>query len=277
MTYFQNTTLIVTGSGSGMGREMARQAAQHGATVIALDINEATLAETNQFAGGSLRTYCLDVSDAAAIQAFSAAVLPTLDPANPLILINNAGVGLGSGPFIETDLDDFEWLMNINLYGVVRMTKAFLPFMLQHNRGQVVNISSVFGLAGVENNSAYCTAKFGVRGFSDVLRMELLDTGIGITCVHPGGIKTNIARDARIGKSGFVTAAMHRQGAASFAATAKTTPERAAQIILKGVARRKARVLVGPDAAQIEWITRLFPTRYVTILRKEIQKAFKYE
>jgi NAD(P)-dependent dehydrogenase (short-subunit alcohol dehydrogenase family) len=277
MTYFQNTTVLITGAGSGMGREMARQAAQHGATVLATDINEATLQETNQLAGGKLRTYRLDVGDAAAIQAFAAAITPTLDPAKPLILINNAGVGLGSGPFAETDMDDFEWLMNINLYGVVRMTKAFLPFMLQHNRGQIVNISSVFGLAGVENNSAYCTAKFGVRGFSDVLRMELMDTGIGITCVHPGGIKTNIARDARIGKSGFVTAAMHRQGAISFAAAAKTTSERAAQIILNGVARRKARVLIGPDATQIEWVTRLFPTGYVSIIKKQIQKAFKYE
>jgi NAD(P)-dependent dehydrogenase (short-subunit alcohol dehydrogenase family) len=276
MTYFQNTTLLITGAGSGMGREMTLQGARHGATVLATDINETTLAETNQLAGGTLRTYHLDVGDAAAIGAFATQLIPTLDPAKPLILINNAGVGLGSGPFSATDLDDFEWVMNINLYGVVRMTKAFLPFMLEHNQGQVVNISSVFGLAGVENNSAYCTAKFGVRGFSDVLRMELLGTGIGITCVHPGGIKTNIARDARIGKSGFVTPAMHKQGAISFAAAARTTPQRAAEIILDGVARRKARVLIGPDATQIEWVTRLFPTRYVGIIKKQIQKAFKY-
>lgn len=277
MSYYQNTTVLITGAGSGMGREMARLARQRGATVLATDVNETTLAETNQLADGQLTTYRLDVGDAAAIQAFAAQVIPTLDPAKPLILINNAGVGLGSGPFAETDLDDFEWLLSINLWGVVRMTKAFLPFMLQHNRGQIVNLSSVFGLAGVENNSAYCTSKFGVRGFSDSLRMELYDTGIGVTCVHPGGIKTNIAASSRIGKSGFVTQAMHKQGADSFAAAAKTTPQRAAEIILDGVARRKARVLIGNDAHQIEWVTRLFPTKYVGILRREIQKAFKYD
>ena len=273
----QNTTFLITGAGSGIGRELARQTALTGAQVIATDVNEATLAETNQLANGKLQTHRLDVADAAAIQAFADQIIPTLDPSRPLILINNAGVALGSGPFATTDLTDFEWLLSINLWGVVRMTKAFLPHMIAHNRGQIVNISSVFGLAGVENQSAYCTAKFGVRGFSDVLRMELLDTGIGVTCVHPGGIKTNIAAAARIGQGGFVTEAMHKQGAASFADAAKTTPQRAAEIILAGIARRKARVLIGNDARQIEWVTRLFPTRYVSIIKRQIQKAFRTE
>lgn len=274
MTYFQNTLLIITGAGSGIGRALALLAAQYGATVIATDVNPATLAETNHLAGGTLQTYPLDVGDAAAILAFAEKIIPTLDPAQPLILINNAGVALGSGPFAQTDLDDFEWLLNINLWGVIRMTKAFLPHMIQHNRGQVVNISSVFGLAGVEHQSAYCTAKFGVRGFTDVLRMELLGTGVGLTCVHPGGISTNIAVAARLGRGGFATEIMHRQGAASFAKAAKTNPTEAARVILTGVARRQARILIGADARQIEWVTRLFPTRYVSIIKREIQKAF---
>ncbi|WP_375448156.1 SDR family NAD(P)-dependent oxidoreductase [uncultured Fibrella sp.] len=274
---FANTTILITGAGSGIGRELARQAVQQGAQVIATDINEAGLAETNQLVGGSLRTYRLDVSDAAAIHQFASDLTPTLDSAKRLILINNAGVALASGPFAQTHLDDFEWLLSINLWGVIRMTKAFLPFMLEHNKGHIVNLSSVFGLAGVENQSAYCTAKFGVRGFSDVLRMELMDTDVRVTCVHPGGISTSIAEAARRGKGNFVTDDMHRQSTTSFAKAAKTTPQEAARVILDGVSRQKARVLIGNDARQIEWVTRLFPTRYVAMLRDRIHKAFATE
>ncbi|MBO0952362.1 SDR family NAD(P)-dependent oxidoreductase [Fibrella forsythiae] len=274
MSYFHNTTILITGAGSGIGRELALQALQQGAQVVATDVNAATLSETNQLAGGMLRTYQFDVSDAVAIRQFANHLIPSLDPARRLILINNAGVALGSGPFVQTHLDDFEWLLNINLWGVIRMTKAFLPFMLDHNRGHVVNLSSVFGLAGVENQSAYCTAKFGVRGFSDVLRMELMDSDVRVSCVHPGGISTNIAAAARRGQGGFVTDDMHRQSTVSFAKAAKTPPQEAARVILNGVARHKARILIGNDARQIEWVTRLFPTRYVALLRQRIHEAF---
>jgi len=270
---FQNATVIITGAASGIGRQLTIQAAAGGAHVIATDVNEADLAATKQQASGHVTTARLDVSDAEAIRAFADLTIPTLTNQR-LILVNNAGVALGSGPFSVTELDEFEWLMNINLWGVVRMTKAFLPYMTAQQTGHIVNVSSVFGLAGVMHQSAYCTAKFGVRGFTDVLRMELLDTNIGITCVHPGGIKTNIATNARVGKSGFVTDAMHRQGAVSFEKAAKTTPEEAARQIWNGVRQNKARVLIGADARQIEWLTRLFPTRYVRLMRRQIEKAF---
>ena len=273
MNLFQNTTVIITGAGSGIGRQLTIQAAAEGAHVIATDVNEAGLAETKQQASGNVATARLDVADADAILTFAELTIPTLAN-NRLILVNNAGVALGSGPFSETALDDFEWLLSINLWGVVRMTKAFLPYMITQNAGHIVNLSSVFGLAGVMHQSAYCTAKFGVRGFSDVLRMELLDTNIGVTCVHPGGIKTNIASSARLGKGGFVTKAMQRQGAISFEKAAKTTPQEAARQIWNGVRRNKARVLVGADAHQIEWLTRLFPTRYVRLMRQQIEKTF---
>lgn len=274
MNPFQNATVIITGAGSGIGRQLTIQAAAEGAHVIATDIDEAGLAGTKQQSSGRVTTIQLDVSDADAILTFARQTIPTL--ANQrLILVNNAGVALGSGPFSATELDEFEWLLNINLWGVVRMTKAFLPYMTaQAAGGHIVNVSSVFGLAGVMNQSAYCTAKFGVRGFSDVLRMELLDTNIGVTCVHPGGIKTNIAANARVGRSGFVTDAMHQQGAVSFEKVAKTTPQEAARQIWNGVRQNKARILIGADARQIDWLTRLFPTRYVRLMRRQIEKAF---
>lgn len=273
MNLSPNTTVIITGAGSGIGRQLTIQAATEGAHVIATDVNEAGLFETKQLTLGNVTTDRLDVSDADAIRAFAEEIIPMLADQR-LILVNNAGVALGSGPFSETSLADFEWLLNVNLWGVVRMTKAFLPHMTAQKTGHIVNLSSVFGLAGVMHQSAYCTAKFGVRGFSDVLRMELLDTNIGVTCVHPGGIKTNIATNARIGNGGFITDAMHRQGAISFEKVAKTTPEEAARQIWNGVRQNKARVLIGADARQIEWLTRLFPTRYVRLMRRQIEKAF---
>jgi len=278
---FQNTIVLITGAGSGIGRQLTIQAAAQGAAVLATDLNEAGLAETKALSTGAVTTARLDVSDAGAIRAFAAETIPALD-GRKLILVNNAGVALGSGPFSETDLDDFEWLLSINLWGVIRMTKAFLPYMLDASRaggpaGHIVNISSVFGLAGVMNQSAYCTAKFGVRGFSDVLRMELLDTPVRVTCVHPGGIKTNIASSARVGKGTFVTEAMHKQGAASFEKAARTTPDEAARVIWNGVRKNKARVLIGADAYLIERLTRLFPTAYVGLMKSQIEKAFSTE
>lgn len=273
VTPLQNAIVIITGAGSGIGRQLAIQAATEGAQVIATDVNEAGLIETTNLVKGNIQVRQLDVSDAEAIRMFAAETIPTLADQR-LILINNAGVALGSGPFAETELDDFEWLLSINLWGVIRMTKAFLPYLIEQNEGHIVNLSSVFGLAGVMNQSAYCTAKFGVRGFTDTLRMELLGTNIGVTCVHPGGIKTNIANNARIGKGGFVTETMHKQGAISFEKTARTTAEEAARQIWDGVRRNKARVLIGSDARQIEWLTRMFPTAYIRLMRDQIEKAF---
>ncbi len=273
MKLSHTTNVLITGAGSGIGRSLALQAAGRNVRVIATDINEAGLAETNRLADDKLETHRLDVSDPEAITLFSAQLIPTLN-GQPLVLVNNAGVALASGLFSETALSDFEWLLNINLWGVIRMTKAFLPYLLEQNTGHIVNVSSVFGLAGVERQSAYCTAKFGVRGFTETLRMELMETNIGVTCVHPGGVRTNVARNSRIGAGGFVTPTMHRQGAASFEKTAQTSPDEAARQIWEGVEQHKSRVLIGPDARQIDWITRLFPVGYTKMLRAELQKAF---
>jgi len=276
MSSIKNHTILITGAGSGIGRQLTIQAAATGAPVVATDINRDGLAETARLAGGTVTTHQLDVSDAAAIRQFATNTIPTLN-GRPLLLVNNAGVALASGPFSTTELDDFEWLLNINLWGVIRMTKAFLPYMTEQNAGHIVNLSSVFGLAGVMNQSAYCTAKFGVRGFSDVLRMELLDTPIRVTCVHPGGIKTNIAASARQGSNTPVTDAMKQNAISSFEKAARTTPDEAARQIWRGVELNKARVLIGADARQIEWVTRLLPTRYVNIIRSKIDRTFNTE
>ncbi len=270
------TVTLITGAASGIGRSLAIQAAQRGLTVIATDINETGLAETNTLAGGSLDTHRLDVSKPDDITDFARQIIPTLDN-RPLILVNNAGVALAAGTFWETTETDFDWLLSINLFGVIRMTRAFLPYMVQRDNGHLVNISSVFGFAGVLNQSAYCTAKFGVRGFTETLRMELMDTGVGITCVHPGGIDTGIARDSRIGAGSRVTEAMHKKAAESFKKAAITTPDEAARQIWQAVDKRQTRLVIGSDGKLLDRLTRLFPSGYTRMLKKRLEQAFATE
>jgi butyryl-CoA dehydrogenase len=270
----QNTITIVTGAASGIGQQVAIQAAQLGSTVWATDVNPEGLAETKRSieqAGGQVEAVNLDVSKPDEILSFAGRVIPTLG-GKKLVLVNNAGVALGSGTFGETTLDDFEWLLSINLWGVVRMTKAFLPYMLEHNAGHIANVSSVFGLAGVMHQSAYCTAKFGVRGFTECLRMELMGTKVGTTVIHPGGIKTNIARNARRG--GKVTESMHQQSAQLFDQTVPTTAAEAARQILDCVVKNKPRLVIGKDGRMVDWLTRLLPVGYTKIFKKDYEKTF---
>ena len=273
---FTNNVLVVTGAGSGIGRQVALQAASRGAVVIAADVNTATLAETKQLGekqGLQMDMYTLDVADKKAVYAFAEAIIPQLKDRR-LILINNAGVGLFSGNFYNTSQDDFEWLMNINLWGVIRMTKAFYPYFITQNQGHIVNVSSVFGLGGFANQTAYCTAKFGVRGFTESLRMELVGTNIHTTCVHPGGIKTNIMRSATP-KGMELTEAMHQKAIATFDKVAMTTPEKAARLILDAVKRKKQRLIIGNDGKVIDTITRLLPVAYTKIFKRRMDKTFK--
>jgi butyryl-CoA dehydrogenase len=275
-TAFSNNVFIVTGAGSGIGRQVALQAAMSGADVIATDINTTTLQETKQIAAGQglqMAIYELDVADKKAVYDFADMIIPQLK-GQKLVLINNAGVGLFSGNFHSTNQDDFEWLMNINLWGVIRMTKAFYPYFIRHNDGHIVNLSSVFGLGGFANQTAYCTAKFGVRGFTEALRMELLGTGIITTTVHPGGIKTNIMRSATP-KGPQLTQVMHAKATATFDQIAMTTPEKAAALILQAVKRKKQRLVIGKDGRVIDIITRMIPVGYTKIFKRKMDKTFK--
>jgi short-subunit dehydrogenase len=271
---FKDAVVIITGAASGMGQQMAVQAAQRGGSVIGTDVNEKGLAETQAMAqkvGCSITVQRLDVSNKAEIKDFSDKTLPTLNN-RPLILINNAGIGLTAGKFEDNNLDDFENLININLWGIIRMTKAFYPYFIAQNQGHIVNLSSVFGLGGVMFQSAYCTAKAGVKGFTESLRMELLDTNIKTTVVHPGGIKTNIARNAPP-KSSVITPAMHEAAVKSFDKFAITSSESAAQQILDAVEKNKDRLVIGMDGKILSLITRLFPTSFTRIMKGKMEEV----
>jgi NAD(P)-dependent dehydrogenase (short-subunit alcohol dehydrogenase family) len=256
-------TAVITGAASGIGRSLALRLARHGCPVAIADINERDLHQTSLAISGPVLARRVDVSDAAAQQEFAQEVMswaPTLLGA----VFNNAGVALTS-TLLQAAPGDDEWLWDINFHGVVNGTRAFLPILVDQGSGAIVNTSSVFGLAGMPAQSAYCAAKFAVRGFTDALRQELRGTGVTAITVHPGGINTNIARNARWGgeAEGGHT---REQEIEQFAAMALTQPDRAAEIIHRGVEAGKARILVGPDAYVFDALVRLMPSRYYGIL-----------
>lgn len=273
-----DTYFIITGAGSGIGQALSVLVASKGVKVIATDINEKGLEETYQkvmLQHGWINTHRLDVSDSQAITDFAGMVTKTYNP-QKIVLVNNAGVALSSGTFAETPMQDFEWLMNINLYGVIRMTKAFLPIMLAQNNGNIVNVSSIFGIVGVLYQSAYCTAKFGVKGFSDVLKFELMDTNIKVSSVHPGGIKTKIASNARVSEGQNL-----KQAAADLEKFERealiNTPEYAAEVIFKGIQKGKSRILIGRDAKVLDVLARVFPDNYFKKIPKSMTARAKID
>lgn len=271
--YYREAAVLITGAASGIGRELARLAAAYGARVLASDHNTAGLAHTAQLcaqAGRPIETAPLDVTDAAAISAYAEAVLPTLQ-GQRLILINNAGSALMSGRFADTTVAEMQWLFEVNYWGPVRLCQAFLPYLLDQNAGHIVNLSSVFGLGGFLRQSAYSPTKFALRGFTEVLRMELLGTQVRTTVVHPGGIDTGIVRHARV--SPHMRAAQGRV-IADFARNAQTKPTRAAQVILAALPRNQQRVLIGWDAHLIDWLIRLLPVRYTRLFGQQAQQRF---
>ena len=187
---------------------------------------------------------------------------------SPLAAVfNNAGVAVSSS-VLDADPGDDEWLRQINFDGVVNGTRAFLPILVEQDSGVIVNTSSVFGLVGMPNQSAYCASKFAVRGFTDSLRQELRGTGVSAVTVHPGGIRTNIARNARVRKDPDGLGRSREQMAADFEAITMTTPDKAAEIICRGVERGKARILVGPDAYVFDALARVAPTHYYDVMAR---------
>jgi NADP-dependent 3-hydroxy acid dehydrogenase YdfG len=264
--------VMITGAASGIGRALAVRLARAGSPVAIADNDEAGLKETASALPGRVLTRVLDVRDAADQLRFADEVRDWL-PAPLAAVFNNAGVAVTSS-VLDAVVEDDQWLHDINFHGVVNGTRAFLPILVEQDSGVVVNTSSVFGLAGMPYQSAYCAAKFAVRGFTESLRHELRGTGVRAVTVHPGGITTNIARNARVRKDPEGLGRTREQMAAQFEAITMTSPDKAAAIIHSGVDKGKARILVGPDAYLFDALTRITPTHYQSVL-SALQKRLR--
>lgn len=273
MRDLKDAVVVITGAGSGIGRALAQQFAARGSQLALADVSAAGLKETLALlAGAKARSYMVDVADAAAVEAFARDVRQDFGRAS--ILINNAGVGL-FGTFEELTIAEFDWLFRINFWGVIHGCKFFLPLLRQEKEARIVNMSSVFGLIAPPGQTAYGASKYAVRGFSESLREELRGTSIGLTCVHPAGISTNIAMNARAGAA--TNAQEQVQARELFNRVALITPAQAAQTIIQGIIRGTDRVLIGADAYRIDWMARLLPTRAGAMFTNWLQKRREKE
>lgn len=265
MKNFQGRVAVITGAGSGIGRALALNLAEKGCKLALSDIRLESVQETAKLCERFTRDVmvdALDVADKKAMQAYPEKVVQKFGGVN--IVINNAGVAV-SATVEETSIEDYEWLMGINWWGVLYGTKFFLPYLQKADEAHIVNISSVFGIIGVPTQSAYNAAKFAVRGFTESLRQELVGTHIGVSCVHPGGIKTNIAAYARY-KTGPNGDTSHESATEKFAKLSRTTPDEAAATIVRGIEKKSPRVLIGADAVAIDVMARSMPESYTTVL-----------
>jgi NAD(P)-dependent dehydrogenase (short-subunit alcohol dehydrogenase family) len=265
MKSFADKVAAITGAGSGMGRTLALSLARRGCHVAVSDVNEVGLRETVDLAsshGVKVTSKKVDVANREQVYAWADDVVREHGKCN--LIFNNAGVA-HSASIEGIDYADFEWIMGINFWGVVYGTKAFLPHLKAAGEGHIVNTSSLFGLLGIPSQSTYNSTKFAVRGFTEALReeLEVVRSPVSATCVHPGGIKTNIARSARVHDSvkafGVVDLEKSRR---DFEKAFRVTAEDAAETILRGVQRNARRVLVGMDAHALDMLQRLLPGHY---------------
>jgi NAD(P)-dependent dehydrogenase (short-subunit alcohol dehydrogenase family) len=264
MTHFTDKVAVVTGAGSGIGRALAVELARRGAKLAISDVDDRGLAETLELVkavlvevgGADVRSDHLDVAERELVLAYANAVAEHFGKVN--MVFNNAGIAF-TGTVEEMSFKDVEKVMDVDFWGVVNGTKAFLPHLIASGDGHVINISSIFGIFSVPTQSAYNAAKFAVRGFTESLRQEMLTAKrpVKVTCVHPGGIKTNIARNAE-----QTADRDHDKLSREFDKLARMSPEKAARVILRGVERGKARVLIGADAHVLDAFVRLAGPRY---------------
>lgn len=262
-------TAVVTGAASGIGRGIAVALSARGCHLALADVNIAGLEETAALVrSDGLRVTChpLDVADRSQVTALPAVVLAAHGGVD--LLFNNAGVAVG-GTFEQVSEADFEWLFEINFWGVVRMTRAFLPVLRSSDDARIVNLSSVFGLIAPAGQVAYAASKFAVRGFSEALRHELEGSTVGLTVVHPGGVATAIADSARA-PHGTPPEEVERRRRA-MKAQLRMPAARAGEIIVEGAERRKSRVLVGADAAALSLLARIAPVQYWKALARRFE------
>jgi len=267
MSSFNGKITVITGAASGIGRELALQMSREGAVIVAADYNKKSLAETVKIiknAGGQAAGFPLDISDIKQVTKFAADVKKRYRSID--ILVNNAGVAL-FGKIDELSIKNFEWIVNINLWGAIYMTKAFLPEIKEKQDSYLVNVSSIFGVVGVGSQSAYCTTKFGLRGFTEALQHELSDFPVNIVSVIPGGIKTDIAKNARYIEDGAVNKNIEEH-VRKFDNISKTTAAEAAEVIIKGMKNKKSRIRIGSDAKFLDRLQRLMPVKYSRVIAK---------
>jgi short-subunit dehydrogenase len=265
---FGGGTAALTGAASGIGKALAMDLASRGSHLALIDrdgpgLDHVATDLRRRYPRLHVSTHTFDLSRTDALPGLADTVLS--EHRRVTLLINNAGVALG-GEFDELSLEDFEWVQSINFRAVVALCKAFLPALKAELYPHIVNVSSVYGLAGPVGQSAYSASKYAVRGFSEVLRHELAPRGIGVTVVHPGGVRTNIANNARVGSGVRGTAQQAEAQRQAMNRALRLDPARAAQTILRAVERRAPRVLVGPDAQMLDLLVRMLPGTYWRVL-----------
>ena len=270
VTSFNNKVAAITGAGSGMGQALAILLARAGCHVAISDVNAESLEQTRAMLNPAVNAsvHIVDVANRDEMESFASTVDREHGSVN--MIFNNAGVSV-TGLAEQMPYEDIEWLMNINFWGVVYGCKSFLPYLRKVDEAAIVNTSSIFGTIAVPSQSAYNASKFAVRGYTYALRQELTDTHIGVSCVQPGGVKTNIVNASR-----FIPmdneSATKEDLVETFGRLARKSPEQAADIILRGVLKNKARILVGGDARLVSWIERLAPVAYLKLLSMSLDK-----
>ncbi len=280
MNSFINKVAAITGAGSGIGRALALNLAGQGCNLAIADVNAAGLKETAEAArqhGVKVLETVVNVADRAAVHAWADEVVREFGKVN--LIFNNAGVA-HAGTVEGSDYAEYEWIMNINFWGVMHGTKAFLPYLKATGDGHIINISSIFGLFAQPGMSAYNATKFAVRGFTEALRQELdMDAcGVSASCVHPGGIKTNIAKTARMNDSLSKVTGQDADTARSqfHDQLLRTTPEKAAEVILNGVRRNQRRILIGGDAVATDLMQRSLPALYQRLVVTTMRLAARF-